>query len=200
MPTAKPKRQLDTGSAILKPATERANAKETRATISFKGDKSTCQPSNLRTIDEIDLDEIMASIREVFRSGVSLDSNSAITAIARVLGFRRTGNRIKEELRSAVRTAIRRHIIDRDKGVITIECATIYDYPRDDLIESLLAAMGSTWWDREDAIRAAALRLGFRRTSSRITKAFKSAINGSIRRGLVVYAENNIRRNTGKVR
>jgi len=141
----------------------------------------------------------MAAIRDVFRSGEALDRDTAITEIARVLGFRRAGARIVEELRSALRTAIRRHIISRDKGVISIECATIDDYTRAELIEILLAAMGTTWWDREDAIRAAARRLGFRRTGSRITKAFKSALNGAIRRGLLEYAEKNIRRNTGKV-
>jgi predicted nucleotidyltransferase len=127
----------------------------------------------------------MSAIREVFSAVESLDQETAVIQIARVLGFRRTGARIADELRSALRTAIRRHIINRDKGVISIECTTIDDYTRDELIETLLAAMGSTWWDREDAIRTAARHLGFRRTGNRITKAFKSAINGAIRRGVV---------------
>lgn len=136
----------------------------------------------------------MAAIREVFKSGKALDPDTAITEIARVLGFRRTGARINEELRSALRTAIHRHIIDRAKGVIKIECLTIDDYTRDELIESLLAAMGSTWWDREEAIRAASRRLGFRRTGNRIIKAFKSAIKGAIRRGLLESDDHIIRR------
>jgi hypothetical protein len=136
----------------------------------------------------------MAAIRDVFKSGESLDQDTAITDIAHVLGFRRTGARIHEELRSALRTAIRRHIINRDKGVISLECATIDDYNRDKLIGTLLAAMGTTWWVREDAIRAAAHRLGFRRTGSQIRKAFKSAINGAIRRGLLEYDDHIIRR------
>jgi hypothetical protein len=151
-----------------------------------------------RSINEIDRDEIMAAIRDVFRSGEALNPETAISAIARVLGFRRTGNRITEELRSSLRTAIRRHIINREKGIITIACSAIDDYTRDELIETLLAGFGNTWWDREDAIRAAARRLGFRRTGSRITKAFKSAINGAIRRGLLESAEKKIRRTTGK--
>jgi hypothetical protein len=125
----------------------------------------------------------MSAIREVFSSVESLDPETAIIQIARVLGFRRTGARITQGLGSALRTAIRRHIINRYKGVISIECASIDDYTRDELIETLIAAVGSTWWDREDAIRAAARRLGFRRAGNRITRAFKSAINGAIRRG-----------------
>jgi hypothetical protein len=136
----------------------------------------------------------MSAIREVFSSVESLDPETGIIQIARVLGFRRTGARIHEELRSALRTAIRRQIITRDKGVISLECATIGDYTRDELIGTLLAAMGTTWWDREDAIRAAARRLGFRRTGSQIRKAFKSAINGAIRRGLLEYDDQIIRR------
>lgn len=45
--------------------------------------------------------------------------------------------------------------------------------------------MGKKWWTREDAIRDAAHRLGFRRTGRQIRDAFKSAINGAIRRGLI---------------
>jgi hypothetical protein len=47
--------------------------------------------------------------------------------------------------------------------------------------------MGRKWWAREDAIRAASRRLGYARTGRRIRDAFKSAINGAIRRGLLEY-------------
>lgn len=49
----------------------------------------------------------------------------------------------------------------------------------------LLAAMGGTWWTRDDAITSAARHLRFRRTGEKIRKAFKSAINAAIRRGLL---------------
>ena len=180
-------------SADPPPTDERVSAHSNTARRSLNISNSTIEGSD-RTIDEINRDEIMAAIRDVFKSGESLDPDTAITDIARVLGFRRTGARIHEELRSALRTAIRRHIINCDKGVISLECATIDDYNRDELIGTLLAAMGTTWWDREDAIRAAAHRLGFRRTGSQIRKAFKSAINGAIRRGLLEYDDHIIRR------
>lgn len=147
-----------------------------------------------RSIDEIDRDEIMAAIRDVFKRAESLDAPTAFTEISHALGFRRTGARITEELRRALRTAIRRHIINRDRGVLSIECRTIDDYTRDELIETLLAAMGKTWWSREDAVRAAARRLGFRRTGNRSIKAFRSAINGAIRRGSLKVDHDFIRR------
>jgi hypothetical protein len=71
---------------------------------------------------------------------------------------------------------------------------TIDDYSRDELITGLLKGMGKKWWTREDAIRAAAHRLGFRRTGRQIRDAFKSAITGAIRRGLLEYAGDVIRR------
>ncbi|HLE61828.1 MAG TPA: hypothetical protein VI750_01750, partial [Pyrinomonadaceae bacterium] len=71
---------------------------------------------------------------------------------------------------------------------------TINDYAREELISALLKGMGKKWWTRDDAIRAAARRLGFQRTGSHISKAFKSAINGAIRRGLLEGDGPSIRR------
>lgn len=61
----------------------------------------------------------------------------------------------------------------------------INEYSRDELISVLLKGMGKKWWTRDDAIRTAAHRLGFQRTGSQIRDAFKSAITGAIRRGLL---------------
>jgi len=54
--------------------------------------------------------------------------------------------------------------------------------------------MGKKWWTRDDAIRAAAHRLGFRRTGRQIRDAFKSAITGAIRLGLLEHNGDSIRR------
>ena len=58
---------------------------------------------------------------------------------------------------------------------------TIEDYGRDYLKTLFLSDMGSTWWDRDDAINRAARYLGFTRTGSKIYDYFKSIINGLIR-------------------
>lgn len=80
---------------------------------------------------------------------------------------------------------MRRGIIANERGLLEIDCRTIDDYPCDLLIEYLLAAMGGTWFDRSDAMRAAARHLGFRRTGKNIVAVLKSAINAAIRRGLL---------------
>jgi hypothetical protein len=54
--------------------------------------------------------------------------------------------------------------------------------------------MGVVWWERKDAIKAAARHLGFRRTGRVIRDAFKSAINGAIRRQLLEYDGQLVRR------
>ncbi len=68
------------------------------------------------------------------------------------------------------------------------------DYTRDELIAHLLKTIGRKWWERDEAIRLAARRLGYARTGRRIRAAFKSAINGAIRRGLLEYDGTQIRR------
>src|SRR5205814_435056 len=107
--------------------------------------------------------------------------------VARALGFNRTGSRINFRIRYMFPIATKRRIIRKAGTAWTIDCRSINDYDRDDLIEALLNAMGRPWVEREDAIRAAARHLGFRRTGSQIRDAFKSAINGAICRGLLEY-------------
>ncbi len=54
--------------------------------------------------------------------------------------------------------------------------------------------MGRAWIERDEAIRLAVRHLGFRRTGSAIRKYFKSVITGAIRRGLLSYEGDYIRR------
>jgi hypothetical protein len=74
-------------------------------------------------------------------------------------------------------------VIVNQRGWLSLATRNINDYSRDDLIDALLAAMGNRWQERDEAIRAAARHLGFTRTGAAIQRAFKSAINGAIRRG-----------------
>ena len=138
-------------------------------------------------ITDFDRDELVATIREVFSTGETLDRDTAIRETAHTLGFQRTGPRIYEEIKLALRLAKRRGIITENGDGFVINCRHIGDYSRDELITILVGTMGSVWWEREDAIRAATRSLGFRRTGRAIRDAFKSATNGAIRRGLIEY-------------
>jgi hypothetical protein len=130
-------------------------------------------------------DELVAAIREVFSQNSELDRESAIREVAHSLGFGRTGSRITEAIDSALIAAAKRGVIQNNRGYLSLLTRNIGDYSRNELINTLLSVMGVIWWDREEAIRAAARHLGFKRTGSLIRDAFKSAINGAIRRGLL---------------
>ncbi len=148
-------------------------------------------------IDDVTRADIMAVIREMFTlpdNGNGLERDDAIREISRALGFERTGPRIKEALGGDLIAAVRRGILLNEKGVLKLDCRTIKDYPRDLLKEYLLTAMGSTWWDQDDAIKTVARHLGFRRTGSVIQEAFKSVINGLLRQDILERNGNLLRR------
>ncbi len=141
--------------------------------------------ARLPDIDMLERETILAAIREVFSTGVQLDAEAAIRATARALGYARTGARIHEHLKNNLRVAVQRGILRKEQGAYRIACRTIHDYSQDERVAALLSAMPRGWTERAEAIRAAARHLGFRRTGSVIQDAFKSAINGAIRRKLV---------------
>ena len=95
---------------------------------------------------------------------------------------------------SALIAAAKRGVIQNTRGYLSLLTRNIGDYSRDELIGTLLSVLGAVWWEREEAIRAAARHLGFKRTGSLIQDAFKSAINGAIRRGSVERDGQQIRR------
>jgi hypothetical protein len=134
-------------------------------------------------IHDIDQSEIMAAIRQVFNDGGARDRDASMRDVARELGFDRTGSRIQERLDGDLIAAVKRGIIANKKGELSLAARTIEDYDRDYLKTLFLSDMGSTWWDREDAINRAARYLGFTRTGSRISDYFKSIINGLLREG-----------------
>lgn len=90
--------------------------------------------------------------------------------------------------------AVKRGVVKNERGWLALDCRNIGDYPRELLINALLDAMGGGWIEREEATRQAARCLGFRRTGAAISMAFKSVINGAIRRGLLVRAGSQIRK------
>jgi hypothetical protein len=95
------------------------------------------------------------------------------------------GSNIRANLSEDLRAAVRRGILDNAGGRYSLLCRSIEEYTLDHLVKVLLAAIGSSWWSRDEAIVQGARHLGFRRTGRHIRAAFKSAINAAIRRGLL---------------
>lgn len=136
-------------------------------------------------IDQTDRNEVLGTIREVFTENGACGRDEAIRAVADALGYRRLGPRISEILGNDLQTAVRRGVLERSGGEYSLLCRNIDEYTRDHLVSMLVAAMGSGWQSRDDAITAAARYLGFRRAGRNISAAFKSAINAGLRRGLI---------------
>ena len=136
-------------------------------------------------VADMAVEEILPVIREVVNTATPIDRDEAIREIARRLGAERTGARIRASIESALNAASRRYIIYSDSGGLRPYCRTIDQYKRDDLKNVLRSVIGRTWTDEDEAIRTAARYLGFRRTGSQIDRAFRSAINGGLRQGVL---------------
>jgi hypothetical protein len=116
--------------------------------------------------------------------GTVHDREAAIRELARELRYQRTSPRIHQALNDTIRTAVRRGILGNVGGDLKIAARSIEQYEREFLKQQFLASLGgSAWIEREDAIRAFARWLGFRRTGPTIDETARSLINGLIREG-----------------
>jgi type I restriction enzyme S subunit len=134
-------------------------------------------------INEMERDERMPVIRQVFKDGQGREREKAIRDVARALGYGGASPRVRETLGGDLRAAVRRGVIWNDGGTLRIDCRGIDEYDREILKQAVLSVVGRAWWDREDAVRAAARHLGFARTGDRIEKAFNSTVRGLLRMG-----------------
>ncbi len=144
--------------------------------------------------DELDREDLICRIRHLF-GGQEREREAAIDALARELGYQRTGARVYDELDNAIRAAARRGITTSERGVIRLFARAIEDYDRDFLKEQFLASLqGRQWTAREEAIRSFARWMGFRRTGPAIEDTARSLINGLLREGRLESGGSEIRR------
>jgi hypothetical protein len=130
----------------------------------------------------VDSEEVVCSVRQMFSDGASRTRESAIAELARLVGFSRAGTRIAGELDSALRTAVRRGILDNSSDALRLSSRSIENFDREFLKEQFLASLGGRHWvEREDSIRGFARWLGFRRTGVAIEDVSRSLINGLLR-------------------
>jgi type I restriction-modification system DNA methylase subunit len=145
--------------------------------------------------DELDREDLVCRIRQLFADGQERERGTAIDALARELGYQRTGPRIHEELDNALRTAARRGVLASERGTVSLFARTIDQYDRDFLKDQFLASLpGRQWLEREDAVRAFARWMGFRRTGPTIEDTARSLINGLLRESRLESAGTQLRR------
>lgn len=143
----------------------------------------------------LDRDDVILDIRQLFGRGGARGRDEAIVQLARRLGYRRTGPRIKEELGGALRVAVKRGILSTTEAGLALSTQNIADYKQEVLAEQFLASMPSrSWADREDSIRTFARWLGFRRTGPNIDEAARVVIAGLIRDGKLETDGSKVRR------
>jgi Type ISP C-terminal specificity domain len=145
------------------------------------------EPAKLKAInsspENLDREDIICRIRQLFADGQERARDEAISSLAQELDHQLTAENDKE-LSNALRTAVRRGILDNNHGSMRLFARTIEEYQRDFLKEQFLAALhGRQWIQREDAIRAFARWMGFRRTGPAIENMARSLINGLLREG-----------------
>lgn len=185
----KPKKRSRGKTANPQPAVESAEENESPPELTSERPRPSPHDNGRSDapppIDETDRNEVLAVVREVFGAGGHRDRDTAIRDVAHALGYRRVGKRIRETLDNDLRTAVRRGILENGPDGLALLCRHVDEYETDHLIAMLLAAMGTTWWDEDDAIRATARHLGYRRAGRKIVAAMESAIRTAIRRGVL---------------
>lgn len=133
-------------------------------------------------------------MRRAFADGAARDRETALHDLASALGYQRLGSRIREVLSDHIRTAVRRGILQNERGQISIGCHTIKDYGRPFLKEQFISSLGRSWIERPDAVRNFAHWLGYQRTSPALDEIARSLINGLIREFRIEASGSLIRR------
>ena len=155
-------------------AEQKSKSIKTRVTSAQDEDKPV-------RIDETEQNEVLCTIRQMFSEGLELSRELAFKKIAKELGFDRVGSKIEEILDSDIRTAVKRGILENERGTLKILCKTIEGYEREFLKDQFLASIGRPWVEREEAVRAFTRFMGFRRAGERIQDTVRSLINGLLR-------------------
>jgi hypothetical protein len=152
-------------------------------------------PPSVGTPSDADRDDLICSIRQLFRSAEVRSREEIVAELKAVAIELGNTDHVEEEIDSAIRTAARRSILESRGDKLTLCTTSIADYRRDALKDQLLASMqGHAWAERDESIRRFARWLGFRRTGPSIDEAARSVINGLIRDGRLESNGSQIRR------
>jgi hypothetical protein len=147
--------------------------------------------------DELDREDLTCRIRHMFGDGEARERDPVIDALARELNYHDAASRIHAAVDNALRIAVRRKILANESGALRLSARSIEQYERNLLKEQFLASLsGRPWIERiecDDAIRAFARWMGFRRTGRSIDETARSLINGLVR-------EERIERNGSQIR
>jgi hypothetical protein len=154
-----------------------------------------CNPLGASAAARRDEFDLACAVRSVFADGEPRPRDRAIRDLAVSLGFRRVGANIRGRMDNALRTAVRRGILENSTEGLSISNASIRAYHKDDLQKQFLASLrGRGWTGRDEAILNFARWLGFARTGGVITQKAESTVRDLIRQGRLERGRRSIRR------
>ena len=135
---------------------------------------------------ELDTNEVMGAFRQAARGRGTVERGELLRLVAARLGYQRLGKGIGTALKGQMRAAIRRKILGANGQTVWAETATMTDYDRDELVDTLRSVMRkNVAYDREEVIQRVARHLGFTRVGDTVAAPIRSAINAAIRRGVL---------------
>jgi hypothetical protein len=173
-------REMPVGLPKVRPATPVADLFSSVSPPA--NDEQTESLRRVADIGSLNRDDLCAEIRQVFSTGGNRTRDDAIEEVARGLSYLRTGNRVREAIDNALRTAVRRGILANDRDGLRLRYRTIEQFEaddRDELKTQFLAALaGGAWIECEAATTGFARWLGFRRTGATIADIAASLIHG----------------------
>lgn len=129
----------------------------------------------------MDREEILCLIRQTFKDNQARTREELLRELAASLGYKRIGPRIRKALLNDIRTAVIRGIVVNEGGSLSVPTHDPREYEKESLKEVFEAAIGRTWIDRDEAIRAFARYIGFSRVGKIIKETGNSVIRGLLR-------------------
>lgn len=148
--------------------------------------KSTTEPPI--PIEELETNDVMAAFRQAARGRGWMERDELIKEVSLILGYQRLSAKIEDTLRSNLRAAIRRKIIEAEGKEVRACTRTMENYYLEELRDTLSSVMRlGQDYEREDVIYAVAGHLGFLLVTETVRQSIKSAINSAIRQGILDY-------------
>jgi hypothetical protein len=125
----------------------------------------------------------MAAFRQAARGLGTMDREELLKEASIRLGFERMGSKVHITLTNHLRAALRRGVIDNEGHRVRAGRATMDEYDRDDLVDTIKSVTSKGCvYEREELVHMVAAHLGFTRVTAQMHEPVKSAVNAAIRR------------------
>ena len=133
-------------------------------------------------------EDIMAAFRKACRGAGDQTEDQLLRAAAGHLGYQRVRQDLRLSLKTHMRTAIRRRIIERVGD--TLRCPTLIfrNYDDDFLLKNLRGVMAKRReYTHDDVLDKLALHLGYSHVTDAMRERMRNVFNSAIRQGVIGY-------------